>query len=225
MPGRKVPLVTNCIYHVFNRGIAKGVTFSMDSEYRRAIATLSYYCYSEKPYSLSRLYRFDLERRNEILDSMSMTSKSVQVICYCLMPNHFHLLLKQNTDGGISTYLSNFQNSYTRYFNTIHGRDGPIFLNQFKAVEIESESQLVHVSRYIHLNPYVVSLVESLDNLPGYPWSSLKSYLEGGVNHFVENEIVMSLFKNHLSYKKFVEDEADFRRNLKRNEKLLLDFG
>lgn len=225
MPGRKVPLVTDGYYHVFNRGIAKGITFTSDFEYRRAISTLSYYCHLEKPYSLSRLYRFDPEKQIEILHSINGGNKLVEVICFCLMPNHFHLLLKQNIVGGISSYLSNFQNSYTRYFNTIHGRDGSIFLNQFKAVKIETEAQLIHVSRYIHLNPYVASLIESLDNLPGYPWSSLQEYTSGVKNNFVNIDIVQSLFRSRDSYLKFVFDEAEYRRTLKRSEKLLLDFG
>lgn len=141
------------------------------------------------------------------------------------MPNHFHLLLKQNIDGGISKFLGNFQNSYTRYFNTIHDRDGSLFLNQFKAVRIENEEQLIHVSRYIHLNPFVASIVSKLDNLPGYPWSSYMDYVEEGSSDFVETEMILGLFKDKLAYRKFVDDEAEYRRNLKRVEHLLFDFG
>lgn len=225
MPGRKFPLVTDSFYHVFNRGVARGITFTSDFEYRRAISTLSYYCHLEKPYSLSRLYRFDPERQNEILASIYLVDKSVDVLCYCLMPNHFHLLIRQKVDGGISKYLSDFQNSYTRFFNTVHKRDGPLFLSHFKAVEIETEEQLLHVSRYIHLNPYVGLVVQSLDNLRGYPWSSLQEYTSGVKNNFVNTEIVQSLFRSKDSYIKFVFDEAEYRRTLKRSEKLLLDFG
>ncbi|MBI2326452.1 transposase [Candidatus Collierbacteria bacterium] len=225
MPGRIVPLVTDSYYHVFNRGVAKGATFTSDHEYRRAISTLSYYCHLEKPYSLSRLYRFDPERQNKILHSIKEGNKLVEVPCFCLMPNHFHLLLRQNVDGGISKYLSNFQNSYTRFFNTVHKRDGPLFLSRFKAVEIETEEQLLHVSRYIHLNPYVGSVVQSLDNLRGYPWSSLQEYTGGVKNNFVNTDIVQSMFSSKDSYIKFVFDEAEYRRTLKRSEKLLLDFG
>jgi putative transposase len=120
--------------------------------------------------------------------------------------------------------LSNFQNSYTRYFYTVHRRDGSLFLNQFKAVEVETEAQLLHLSRYIHLNPYTASLIEDLDNLGGYPWSSLKNYLGDKNDNFIENEIVISLFGSPEQYKRFVFDYADYGRNLKRNEKLWLDF-
>lgn len=225
MPGRKNPLITDCYYHVFNRGIAKGETFTADFEYRRAIGTLGYYNHTTQPFSLSRLYRFDVDRQTEILYSLNSEKRIVDIISFCLMPNHFHLLVKQNEDGGISKLLSNFQNSYTRFFNTVHKRDGPIFLSRFKAIEIESEEQLLHVSRYIHLNPYVGSLVQSLDNLRGYPWSSLKEYSDGNKSGILNYDSVMGQFKSADSYLKFVCDEAEYRRSLKRSEKLLLDFG
>src|SRR3989344_7750446 len=195
MPGRKNPLVTDCFYHVFNRGVARGETFISDYEFRRAISTLNYYCHGEVPFCLSRLYRFDPDRQSDILKNLEAMPKLAEVLCFCLMPNHFHLLLKQNVDGGISKYLSNFQNSYTRFFNTVHKRDGPLFLSRFKAVEIETEEQLLHVSRYIHLNPYVGSVVQSLGNLRGYPWSSLVEYVEGDEENFVNTRLIFSSFK------------------------------
>jgi putative transposase len=80
---------------------------------------------------------------------MAGTPHRVTVIAYCLMPNHFHLVLRQNEDGGISQYLADFQNSYTKYFDLKHRRSGAIFNRQFKAVLIESENQLLHLTRYI----------------------------------------------------------------------------
>ena len=76
----------------------------------------------------------------------------MEIICYCLMPNHLHLLLRQLMDGGISKFMSNFANSYTRYFNTKSKRKGPVFEGKFKAKRIETDEQLLHLSRHIHLN-------------------------------------------------------------------------
>ena len=84
------------------------------------------------------------------------------------MPNHFHLLLKQTIDNGISHFLSKFTNSYTKYFNTKYNRVGPVFQGVFKSVHIESDEQLMHLSRYIHLNPVVSAVVEK-QNLLSYP--------------------------------------------------------
>lgn len=222
MPERKVPLVINEIYHVFNRGIDRRQTFIDIKDYQRALETVSYYRVIDLPYSLSRLYRFETLKRRQILDSISFHKSSVDVICYCLMPNHFHLLLRQLVDGGISKYLGDFQNSYTRYFNTRHERDGQLFNYQFKAVRIESESELVHVSRYVHLNPYSSSVIGTLDNLRGYPWSSLNDYMQGEQSGFVDKKTVLSLFKG-CGYDSFVFDQADYQKNLKKIEHLLLD--
>lgn len=145
----------------------------------------------------------------------------VSIIGFCLMPNHFHLLLRQETDGAISKYLSNFQNSYTRYFNISNERDGSLFMDQFKAVRIESEAQLVHVSRYIHLNPHTAFLTKTEKELELYPWSSFREYLNGGV--IVESEIVLGLFAGRESYRKFVFDNADYQRKLKMIEHLAFE--
>lgn len=137
------------------------------------------------------------------------------------MPNHFHFLLKQENEVGISKYLSDFQNSYTRYFNINHNRTGPLFMDQFKAVRIESEQQLIHVSRYIHLNPYSGFLTKNLTELENYPWSSFKNYLLQ--ENLAEYKIILDLFSSKDKYKSFVLDQADYQRKLKRIEHLTLE--
>lgn len=91
---------------------------------------------------------------------MQSLPQHLEIISYCLMPNHFHLLVKQVIDHGIVKCLNNFSNSYTRYFNIRHDRVGPLFQGRFKAVRIETDEQLLQVSRYIHLNPVASSLIE-----------------------------------------------------------------
>jgi len=125
-------------------------------------------------------------------------------------------------DGGISKFLSNFQNSYTRYFNTRHQRDGTLFLNQFKAVRIETDEQLIHVSRYIHLNPYASHVIKDIDRLEYYRWSSFSEYISKG-DGFVNKSLLLGFFKNAESYKTFVFDQADYQRTLKEIEHLALE--
>jgi len=139
------------------------------------------------------------------------------------MPNHFHFLLRQETDGGISKFLSQFLNSYTRYFNTKNERVGPLFLEDFKNVLVESEEQFLHLSRYIHLNPFSSSVVSSLENLYTYEWSSLSEYIGGSEDYICDKEMIMNYFKTKESYKKFVSDRADYQRELKQIENLLID--
>ncbi len=222
MPTRKMPLVTDEIYHVFNRGINRQPTFNSKREYERAMLALSFYQVAKPPIRLSKFLVQNPDVQESLLKSMAELSKLVDVISFCLMPNHFHFLLKQKQDKGISNFLGNFQNSYTRYFNTKNKRDGSIFLTQFKAVRIVTDEQLIHVSRYIHLNPYTGFVVKTLSELENYEWSSLKDYLKADFTS-INPELVLGLFKDSNSYKQFVFDQADYQRELKLIEHLTLE--
>ena len=222
MPGRKTPLITNEIYHVYNRGIDRRPTFTSKREYQRGVETLIFYRHTRLPLRLSQYLQLSLDDRENALNRLQNSSVLVRVISYCLMPNHFHLLLKQVEDKGISKFLSNFQNSYTRYFNTRHRRDGSLFLDQFKAVRIETDEQLLHVSRYIHLNPYASYVVKSLEELEMYEYSSLSDYLEAGEG-WVNKEIVLNFYRERSRYKEFVFNQADYQRKLKKIEHLMIE--
>lgn len=222
MPGRKTPLVTDEIYHVYNRGINKQPTFNTKREYQRALLATQFYRVFNPPIRLSKFLQLERKRQEEILEVMNRGEKLVQIICFCLMPNHFHFLLKQKKENGISKFLGNFENSYTRYFNTRNGRDGALFLDQFKAKRIEDDEQFIHVSRYIHLNPYAGFVVKSFDELVEYPWSSLPNYLNGN-NGFIEPNLVLDMFGGRDKYRQFVFDQADYQKKLKMIEHLFLE--
>lgn len=219
---RKVPLVTGEIYHIFNRGIDGRKTFSDVSECIRACQSIKYYQFSNPPLRLSKFIMISSESQN-IKYSEPWGDKLVSIICYCFMPNHFHFLLRQEVDGGISRFLSQFLNSYTRYFNTKNKRVGQLFLDQFKNVLVISEEQLLHLSRYIHLNPYSSGVVDTLDKLYKYEWSSLDEYIGGSEDYICEKDIILSSFKTKESYKNFISDRADYQKELKRIENLLVD--
>ncbi len=222
MPIRKTILATDEVYHVFNRGINRQPTFTTKQEYKRALLTMQFYRVAKPPTKLSRFLRLEKEEQAKILKYLDEEEKQVEIICFCLMPNHFHFLLKQKKENGISKFMGNFQNSYTRYYNTKHEADGSIFLTQFKAVRIVTDEQLMHVSRYIHLNPHTGYVVKSIEELNNYPWSSYKNYITNN-NSFIESDLVMGLFKNREDYKQFVHDQADYQRELKRIEHLMME--
>lgn len=213
MPGRLEPLITGEFYHVFNRGINHQETFLSDRNYLRAIQALHFYRHSDLQIKLSRFLDYSPTRQKEFTALLFGCECEVKILCFCLMPNHFHLLLKQEKDGGISKFLGNFQNSYTRYFNSVNERDGSLFLDQFKAVRIESQEQLVHVSRYIHLNPYTGFVAKSANELFSYQWSSLSEYLGGGSSGISTKE-VMGSFKHANSYRQFILENLDYQREL-----------
>ncbi len=224
MPGRNIPLIDNQIYHIVNRGIASQPIFLKKSDYQRCIESLSYYQNKSPVLRYSFIMRLPLERRNDLLDQIKAEKNLlVELIAYCLMPNHIHLLVRQIDSAGISHFMSNFANSYTRYFNTKQNRIGPLFQGKFKAVRIETDDQLLHVSRYIHLNPFSSYVVKNIDDLVHYPYSSFQEYIGLFNNNFCNKNIILSKFKENNSYKKFVFDQADYQRVLQDIKHVMLE--
>lgn len=206
MSYRQAVFANNQFYHVFNRGVEKRITFIDRRDYNRFIDSLNYYRARDQH------TRFSFRGRITFLDKdISSGPLLAEVVSYCLMPNHFHLLLKQVTDSGITTYLSKLSNSYTKYFNTRHKRVGPLFQGSFKAVRIESDEQLIHVCRCIHLNPLIDFLVKDLRS---YVYSSYLEYLrirEG----FCHKNYIMGGFSSPEAYEQFVLDQEDYGRSIK----------
>lgn len=222
MPGRAVPLVKGEIYHILNRGITYQPTFTNKREYKRALDAIYFYSF-DAPLKFSYFLKLSGEKRRKVVSKLSSQDKKlVEVICFCLMPNHFHLLLKQAVNDGIAKFMSNFQNSFTRYFNIRHERIGPLFQGPFKAVRVERDEQLLHLSRYIHLNPYSSYIVRHLKDLERYQWSSFSEYL-GKKEGFCQKEIVLSFFTKPEDYRKFVYDQAEYQRELQKIKHLILE--
>lgn len=221
MPIRKTPLITGCYYHVFNRSVDKIPIFKTYRCLVRLLEAIKYYRFSQAPFSLCRLIQQSEKEENKIFIDLEKNSpKLVDVICYCIMPNHFHLVLKQAIDKGIQIYLQKTQNSFSKFYNIHKQRKGPVFQNRFRAVLIEDEDQLVHVVRYIHLNPYSSNLIARKNDLIRYPWSSFSEYL-GIKKGICEKEIILENFKNRSKYKKFVFDQAEYQRSLNKIKHLL----
>lgn len=200
-------------YHVVNRGVEKRITFLDKRDYQRFLETISYYRFKNVP------SRFSFRNRPLMLQKTNDKSLLVEIVCFCLMPNHFHLLLKQIRENGITTFVSKISNSYTKYFNTRHKRIGPLLQGSFKAVRIENDEQLLHTSRYIHLNPLIDYLVKDLSN---YEYSSYPQFI-GMVNGFCQTKYVLDHFPSKSDYKKFVLDQEDYGRTIKNLERFFLD--
>lgn len=224
MPGRKIPLVTGEIYHVLNRGVASQPTFIDWRDYKRAREAMIYYQNLRPPQRYSLFLVQAKKKREEILAKLREKGEIwAEIIAYCFMPNHFHFLLKQTSDEGISKFLSLVQNSYTRYFNKRRRREGPLFKGKFQAVRVETDEQLWHLSRYIHLNPYSSYVVKTLKELANYPYSSFPEYLGESKNNYCQKEVVLDNFASKEAYKKFVFDQADYQRTLEAAKHLWLE--
>lgn len=218
---RKTILSSGQIYHVFNLGVEKRLTFTDKREYDRALLTLDYYRYEGIFTSLSNFLKLNLEEREFFLSEMKKKKKMVEIIGYCLMPNHFHLLIKQILENGVSTFIGNFTNSYTHYFNAKHNRLGHLFQGVFKAVRVEEDEQLIHVLRYIHINPVVSAVVKEV-NLENYPYSSFFEYL-GNKNGLCNKRLIMDFFSSTENLKKFTFDQIDYGRRLEAIKHLVFE--
>ena len=222
MPGRQVIIADNEYYHVFNRGVARQPIFSSQRDYAQALLTLTYYLFSSPPMKLSRFKIFSISERDRIIaEQIKKKEVLVKLVAFTFMPNHVHFLFQQITNGGVAKFMSQFQNSYTRYFNTKQKRVGPLFQGAFKAVHVESEEQLLHLTRYIHLNP-VISNVVKKEDLISYPWSSLQDYHKGS-SSFVTLNPILDLLKTPDKYEKFVFDYMDYAERLHQVKHLLFE--
>ena len=223
MPRRFTPLVNEYYYHIFNRGVNRQPIFNKQFDYARIINLLRFYKITDPPLRFSKFLQLSKDQRKTIWKQLENAPRNVSIICYCLMPNHFHLLVKQESDNGTSRFLSNFQNGYTKYINIKYNRIGHLLQGQFKAVKIGDEEQLLHISRYIHLNPYTSAVVKNLEDLKNYRWSSFPEYLGETEFQLCNKETVMKYFKNSNTYKEFVFNQADYQKELERIKHLTLE--
>lgn len=219
---RRIVFRNEYIYHVFNRGIEKRSTFKDIREFNRALKLFKFYRHREIPTRFSQVIQQPDEIRSRILEDIYKSDKIVEILCYCLMPNHFHLVLKQKLEGGITRFMSNFTNAYTKYFNTKNQRVGPLFQGIFKSVIVEDDEQLIHLSRYVHLNPITSSFV-TLDKIENYIWSSYPEYLYPSKHKITDNDLILEMFKSTDTYKHFVLDEADYFKKIDKIKHLTLE--
>lgn len=213
MPSRIFPFVNGQYYHVYNRGTEKRLIFKTQRDHHRFFETMHYYQFEgPKP-------RFSKSFNSPLKPDTNKNKKIVDIICYCLMPNHFHFLLRQLEEGGITEFVSKLANSYTKYFNTKHRRVGPLFQGEFKAILVESDEHFIHLSRYIHLNPLVSHLIKDLSF---YKWSSYNEFIEGSKG-ICNKEEILAHFKTAEKYKKFIMDRADYAEKLELIKHQLLE--
>lgn len=151
------------------------------------------------------------KEKEKIRNGIKSEPKIVEIIAYCIMPNHIHLLLEQIEENGISKYMNNILNSYSRYFNTKYERKGPLWESRFKNVMVLTDEQLIHLTRYIHLNPVTASLVNKPED---WQFSSYKEYIGK-----IETDKFICKFDDYIDvspsiYADFVENNIDYQKEL-----------
>ncbi len=215
MTRRITPIITNQVYHIFNRSIAGQPIFSSTYNYQRFLELVNYYRFLSPGLRFSFYNRLPLIEKQKYLREMKQNKPLlIEIYAYCLMPNHYHLLIKELLENGIRKFISNLQNSYAKYFNTKKKRKGSLFTEMFKNVRVEDEEQFVHLSRYIHLNPLTTYVISKAEELYAYPWSSFPCYLNYSSVEFLETNTLLSLYKDTKDLESFTKDQIDYQRKI-----------
>lgn len=196
-------------YHLYNRGTDKRIIFNNDDDRNRFVALL-YLSNGSKPFHFNEL---DINT----LFSWDRGDSLVDIISYCLMDNHFHILVKEKSDNGISTFMHKLATAYTMYFNKINERKGRLFETNFQVKHINSDEYLRYIHAYIHLNPIkiiepawkevgvknVSAVREFLNN---YCYSSYNNYLSSTTGDGILNTSVYPYFEDKKEFEEYLND-------------------
>ena len=172
----------------------------------------------------SHFKRLSADDRKSSLNSLYKKGDHiVEIYAFAFMPNHYHFLIKQIEDKGISNFLRIIQNGYAKYLNTKEKRSGSVFQQMFKVVRIEQDAQLLHVARYIHLNPLTSYVLKDEKDLEKYPWNSFADYLSANPRVFVNTKLLGKLHSSKNKFKAFTLSQLNYQRNLEKIKHLLFD--
>lgn len=217
MPYRKVPLSTGEIYHIYNKTLFE--TPFLDDHFANRFLDLCFYYRSVSsniPYS--RIKELSLSNRDLLYEKIALEeSFRVRIIALCLMPNHYHLVLYQNKNNGISQFMSYLVDSFTRHFNVANGKIGPIFIPNFCNKRIDSQEHFETVVNYVHINPVISGISQNLAQLFCYPYSSFKDYVRRNKNGLIDTTFLLGNNPTVSTRKKFIsttENSLKYKKEL-----------
>jgi putative transposase len=194
-------------YHICNRGIGKQVIFHDKSDYARFLFLI---LHMQSPLVFQNISRpvhhfvqhsvFNIDK--EDIEKISK-DRYVELVAFCLMPNHFHLILKEVEEGGTARYMQRVLNGYAKYYNTKYEKSGHLFQGPYRAVHVHDNEQLLYLSTYVHRNPRELQSWKTREER--YPWSSYQDYCgENRWNTLLAPAIILEQFKKSNDYAKFV---------------------
>lgn len=207
-------------YHIYNRGTGKMDIFRDEEDYLNFLKRLKIILgvQVETKAIPGNRKKGPWARPLQIIP---LPKDSFSLACYSLMPNHFHFLIKQNTELPISKFITKLCTSYAMYFNKKYDRVGTIFQDAFKSINVDSNEYLLWLSAYIHQNPSVAGLVWDLKE---WKWSSYSSFLGGNKDDFCDKEIILGQFeKDRNPYRRFVETSYDAIKDKKLVSNIFID--
>ena len=194
MAQRKTKFEKEYYYHIYNRGVNKQNIFKSDANYRFLIRKVKKYTVQDK----------------------------IAVIAYCLMPNHYHFLFRQDGNISISNTMQAIFNSYTKAFNKMYGRSGTLFEERFKSILVDSGVYITHLCRYIHRNP--IDIIKPLvSDITPWHYSNYPEWIKLRNGDLVDHNFIKTYFKDEDSYEEFVLDYSPSGKLIERLKTYYLD--
>lgn len=209
----------NGYYHIYNRGVEKRHIFLDSQDYGVFLSYLKEYLSPKDEKDLfAKLSNPNIsyKEKDKILKLLRLNNfhNEIFLLAFCLMPNHFHLLIKQSSSLSIDKFMNSLALRYVIYFNRKYKRIGGLFQDVYKAVSVETEEQLLHLSRYIHQNPLNKNKLPKTSTLSDFlsQPSSYPDYLGQRQSSWIAKDEILNYFSKtnlELSYQSFVQQSED----------------
>lgn len=218
-PISRQDITTGEIFHVLNRGVDKRNIFLDDQDYFRFIHDL--FEFNDTSPACNLGHRFS---QNQIIDLRNRYIKErprkliVEILAFCIMPNHFHLLMRQKKDGGLTKFMRKLGVGYANYFNKKYQRTGTLFQGRYRAVSVTENAHFVHIPYYIHFNPLDLIMPEwrtgkienhqkAIEFLESYRWSSHLDYIgKKNLPSITQRAFLLKIFGGYENYRKGVKN-------------------
>jgi len=193
-------------YHVYNRGVAKQEIFLNSQDFKVFLK------YIKEALTEPKIEKVEFSLRGRTFRAVPRPVKHFQeeivLIAYCLMPNHFHFLLKQNKKDSMISFMRSLITRYVNYFNKKYDRVGPLLQGRYKAILITQDNYLLHLTRYIHLNPteFTKNLIKTYSSYADYLGLRRTTWIKPGtILKFFDSKAIPEIIKIN-TYKDFVEN-------------------
>ncbi|OGI27105.1 MAG: hypothetical protein A2359_02475 [Candidatus Moranbacteria bacterium RIFOXYB1_FULL_43_19] len=220
---RKKALSENGFYHIYNRGVDKRTVFLDDLDYRRFLLSID--LLNDEKDGLMQAWR-DYKRDNPQMNIQDFLKSRVRkrnalvkIITYSLISNHYHFILEQVSEKGIEKFMQKLGNSFTKYFNERHERNGALFQGKFKSSHISSTSQLLRLSVYVNCN----SEIHKIHPAKNYKWCSFADYLKPERSSICQKKVIMDNFENPRNYEEYAKENISSFQQEKEDQKLVLE--
>ncbi|MBI2631240.1 transposase [Candidatus Nomurabacteria bacterium] len=215
---RKISFAANNFYHIYNRGVDKRLIFLDSEDLLRFLKIMKIFNVTEP---IGSVYEYSFKELG------SSAPKLVNFVAYCLNQNHFHFILEPLIENGIQKFMHRLSTGYTNYFNEKYKRSGSLFQGSYKAIHINTNDYLLHVSAYVNLNDKV-HRERNKEWMKKFPFSSFLEYKSKEIkNQICEKVIILEQFRSSQEYEKFalssLKDILRRRENEKEFKTLLLE--